>query len=145
MTDSLSFFTYIGLERIYQRGVALGDYLKQKIENRWGPDALWVQRNSDSAFATAITAFNPFNGRDKSDEFETMDSAITGILDALAAESRKIHIRSTTWRSMKTDSADNRVGFRVSTHAMYNNYKEIDHLFKRLVHHIDATGLPQLG
>ncbi|MGZ9196381.1 MAG: aminotransferase class V-fold PLP-dependent enzyme, partial [Candidatus Deferrimicrobiaceae bacterium] len=42
MTDSAAFFNYVGVQTIYQRGVALADYLKQKIEAHWGADALWV-------------------------------------------------------------------------------------------------------
>jgi hypothetical protein len=49
-----------------------------------------------------------------------------------------------TWRDKKTDTADNRVAFRISTHAMYNNYAEIDQMFDLLVARIDASGLPQL-
>ncbi len=59
MTDTLSFFTYVGLQRIYQRGVDLGIHLKGKIIGKWGPDALWVNPG-DPAFRTAFTSFNPF-------------------------------------------------------------------------------------
>ncbi len=144
MTDSLSFFTHIGLQNIYERGVDLGDYLKMKIEKRWGAKALWVQRNSDPAFATFLTCFSPFQGKDDSSKYSIINSAITKIHNNLAAETPKINIRSVTWRDKQTDPADNRVGFRISTHAVYNNYEEINYLLERLVFHVDASGLAQL-
>lgn len=144
MTDVLSFFDYIGLRNIYDRGVLLGNYLKGKIEERWGQEALWVQKNPDPAFATCLTSFNPFRGKDDSSQFATLKTAIGTTLDGLAAETPKIYIRSVTWRNRKTDSADNRIGFRVSTHAVYNDFEQVDYLFERLVHHVDNSGLPQL-
>jgi selenocysteine lyase/cysteine desulfurase len=144
MTDSFSFLNSVGLQNIYARGVALGNYLKQKIECKWGPGALWVQRNPDPAFATFLTSFNPFSDKDVSSQYSTMNSAISTILSSLAAGTPKIYLRSVTWRDKKTDTADNRVAFRISTHAMYNNYAEIDQMFDLLVARIDASGLPQL-
>lgn len=145
MTDSFSFFNYVGLEKIQQRGVTLGNYLKQKIEDRWGAEALWVQRNSDPAFATALTCFNPFRSKNDSSQFGAMNAAITAILNGLAAETPKIYIRSITWRDKNSDRSDNRIGFRVSTHAMYNSFEQIDYMFERLVQQVNQSGLPQLG
>ncbi|MGZ8463871.1 MAG: hypothetical protein ACXW4I_11410, partial [Candidatus Deferrimicrobiaceae bacterium] len=48
-----------------------------------------------------------------------------------------------TWRDNPSSTADDRIGFRVSTHAMYNNFEQIDYMFDRLVAAVDATGLPQ--
>jgi selenocysteine lyase/cysteine desulfurase len=144
MTDSFSFFNHVGFQNIYERGVALGDYLKQKIEAKWGPGALWVQRNPDPAFATFLTSFNPFRDRDLSSQYSAMNSAISAILTSLATGTPKVYIRSITWRNSKTDAADNRVGFRISTHAMYNNYEQIDQMFDLLMAQINASGLPQL-
>lgn len=145
MTDSFSYFNYVGLQNIYERGVELGNYLKKKIEGRWGKEALWVQRNPDPAFATFLTCVNPFRGKDDSSQFGVMNAAIGKILTALAAETPKIYIRSITWRNRQTDTTDNRIGFRISTHAMYVNFEQIDYLFERLAAHVDASGLPQLG
>jgi len=145
MTDSLSFFNHIGLETIYDRGVALGDYLKDKIASKWGKSALWVQKNDDPKFATFLTSFNPFTGKDVSSQFSTMRTAINTILTNLAAETPKIYIRSVTWRSSQTATADDRIGFRISTHAMYNNYDQIDYMFDRLVYHLNQSKLPQLS
>ncbi len=36
-------------------------------------------------------------------------------------------------------------GFRVSTHAVYNNHQEIDVMFDRLVEALDATGRIQVS
>ena len=144
MTDSFAFFNAIGHQNIYNRGVALGNYLKQKIEGKWGAGALWVQRNPDPAFATFLTSFNPFRDRDLSSQYSTMNKAISTILAAMAAGTPKVYLRSVTWRDKKTDSADNRVAFRISTHAMYNNYDQIDQMFDLLVAQIDASGLAQL-
>jgi selenocysteine lyase/cysteine desulfurase len=145
MTDSAAYFNYIGVEDIYDRGVALGNYLKDKIASRWGDNALWVQQNPDTAFATAITSFNPFEGKDNTFDFSAMNTAMSTVLSTLASETPKIYIRTVTWRDKKTDSSDNRIGFRVSTHGVYNNYDEIDYMFRRLAAAINATGLPQLG
>ena len=144
MTDAFSFFDFVGLQNIYYRGVALSNYLKQKIECKWGPEALWVQRNADPAFASFLTSFNPFQGRNDSAQYAAMNSAISTILSNLAAQTPKIYLRSTTWHNSKNDTADNRVGFRISTHAMYNDYSQIDWMFDQLVAQINASGLPQL-
>jgi isopenicillin-N epimerase len=37
----------------------LGNDLKGKIADAWGPDALWVRQNDDQRFATAPTCLNP--------------------------------------------------------------------------------------
>jgi isopenicillin-N epimerase len=144
MTDSFALFNSIGAQNIYHRGVALGNYLKQKVEAKWGPGALWVQRNADPSFASFLTSFNPFRGRNDSGQYSAMNGAIGTVLNNLAAQSPKMYLRSTTWHNSKADSADNRVGFRISTHAMYNNFSEIDWMFDKLVAQIDASGLPQL-
>jgi len=143
MTDSLTFFSYIGLPRIYARGVALGNYLKSQIAGRWGPASLWVQQNPDPAFHSFLTSFNPFRSKDDPGAYATMTAAVNTILAALAAGRPKINIRSITWRDRQTDVADNRIGLRISTHAMYNGVDEIDHVFRTLAALIDASGLPQ--
>jgi selenocysteine lyase/cysteine desulfurase len=145
MTDSFSYFNHIGFQKIYDRGIALSSYLKQKIEDKWGPAALWVQQNPDPSFATFLTSFNPFKNRNDSAHFAEMNSALTTILTGMAALPKKVYIRSTTWRDSKNDAADNRVGFRISTHAMYNNFAEIDYMFEQLVIQINASGLAQLS
>jgi isopenicillin-N epimerase len=145
MTDSASYWNYLGVQDIYDRGVELGNYLKDKIADMWGKDALWVQKNPDPAFATFLTSFNPFAGKDDSSKYDEMSDAVSDVLTALAEGDPKIYIRSTNWRDRVTDPTSNRIGFRVSTHAVYNNYEEIDYMFDRLVAAVDATGLPQLG
>jgi isopenicillin-N epimerase len=144
MTDSAAFFNYLTVGDIYNRGVMLGNYLKNKIAQKWGPNALWVQQNQDPSFATALTSFNPFAGKDQSNQFDAMNTAMNNVLSTLAGEDPKIYIRTTTWHDQVTDPADNRVGFRVSTHGVYNNYQQIDYMFDRLVAAVNATGLSQL-
>lgn len=144
MTDSAAYYDYLDVNDIYDRGVSLGNYLKDKIADMWGKKALWVQKNPDPAFAAFLTSFNPFAGKDDPDQYSTMRTAISEILDTLGSEDPKIYIRSTDWRDQVEDASSNRIGFRVSTHAVYNNYEEIDYMFERLVAAVDATGLPQL-
>jgi selenocysteine lyase/cysteine desulfurase len=69
MSDSAAFFNYVGVSDIYARGVALGNYFKDKVATQWGQGALFVQKNSDPRFATALTAFNPFAGKDDSGQY----------------------------------------------------------------------------
>ncbi len=145
MADSLKLFAQVGVDPIYHRGVALGNYLKDKVAEKWGKQALSVQKNPDPAFHTFLTAVNPFKGKDDPAQFTAMNTAISKILTTLASEDPKIYIRSITWRDKHTDPADNRVAFRISTHAMYNNYEQVDHMFERLVAAVNASGLPQLG
>ena len=141
MTDSLTFFSQIGLTNIYEGGVELGNHLKARIAEEWGAEALWVEENPDVRFATALTAFNPFSARDDGSQFGAMNAAINTILSALAAETPKVYIRSVPWRSSQSVPADDRVGFRVSTHAVYNSENEVDHVFERLVSLVAASGL----
>jgi selenocysteine lyase/cysteine desulfurase len=144
MSDTAAYFNYLGVQNIYNRGVQLGNYLKAKVAAQWGANALWVQQNPDPAFATALTAFNPFAGKDDPSQYSTMRTAMSTILTTLAGEDPKIYIRTVTWRDRKTDPADNRITFRVSTHGVYNNFDQIDYMFERLVAAVNASGLPQL-
>ncbi len=148
MTDSLSFFTAIGLSEIYQRGTALASYLRRRIAERWGRQALWVEDHHDARFRTALTSFNPFQGKDDPAQFARINSAISQVLTELAKQTPKVYVRSVTWRDRHTDPADNRVGFRVATHGVYNDRQEIDWMVKRLAEQVDAIGkregLPQL-
>lgn len=144
MTDALGFFTAVGLYDVYERGTQLASYLRRKIAARWGAGALWVADHPDIRFRTALTSFNPFQGKDDPAQYATLNAAISAINTALAAETPKIYIRSTTWRDRHTDPADNRVGFRVATHGMYNDRDQIDWVVGRLAAQVDASGLPQL-
>ena len=69
---------------------------------------------------------------------------MNSVLSTLAGEDPKIYLRTTTWHDKPTDPADNRVGFRISTHGVYNNHQQIDYMFDRLVKAVNASGLPQL-
>ena len=143
MTDSAAFFNSLGVQDIYNRGVMLGKYLKSKIVHKWGVGALWVNPG-DPSFETALTSFNPFAGRNDSSQFDAMNDAMNTVLSTLAGEDPKIYLRTTTWHDKVADSSDNRVGFRISTHGVYNNYQQIDYMFDRLVKAVNASGLPQL-
>ncbi|HZD54700.1 MAG TPA: aminotransferase class V-fold PLP-dependent enzyme [Candidatus Aquicultoraceae bacterium] len=144
MTDSAAFFGYVGVQDIYERGVALGAYLKDKIRTRWGAGALWVDPG-DPDFATALTAFNPFVGKNDAGQYTTMRTAMNSAVSVLASEDPKIYIRTITWRDNPGSTGDDRIGFRVSTHGVYNDYGQVDYMFDRLVAAVDATALPQLG
>lgn len=145
MTDSAAFLGQIGLQDIYERGLALARHLRRRVAARWGRRALWVEDHPDPAFATALTSFNPFVGREDSSQFAALNAALGGVLRALASERPKIYLRTTTWRDQPSDLADNRVGFRISTHGLYNTFEEIDYVLERLAAAVDATGLPQLS
>lgn len=144
MSDSAAFFGYVGVQDIYNRGVVLATYLKEKIKAKWGAGALWVDPG-DPAFATFLTAFNPFTARNTTSSYPALSAAMNGVVSTLASEDPKIYIRTITWRDNPGSTVDDRIGFRVSTHAMYNNYEQIDWMFDRLVAAVDATGLPQLS
>jgi hypothetical protein len=94
-----------------------------------------------SPFATALTSFNPFVGRDDGAAYASLRSAVSSVVDALAAEDPKIYIRFVTWDSSLAAPSDDRVGFRISTHGVYNSYDEVDYMFDRLVYQIQQTGL----
>jgi selenocysteine lyase/cysteine desulfurase len=144
MSDAASFFDHVGLADIYQRGVKLAQRLQQKVMGRWGLGSLAVQVLNEPEYQTFLTAFNPFKAKDDPAQFATMNTAFNTVLANLAAGNPKIYIRSITWRSSKAATADDRIAFRVSTHAMYNDWAQIDHLFQRIVEEVDKTGLPQL-
>jgi selenocysteine lyase/cysteine desulfurase len=144
MSDTASFFKQVGIQAIYDRGVGLAQYLQQLIINRWGPGSMTLQNFTEPEYRTFLTAVNPFKAKNDPAQYAAMNAAINGILPKLAAWTPKIYIRSITWRDSKFSTADDRVAFRISTHAMYNNRDEIDELFRRLVAEVDASGLPQL-
>ena len=68
-----------------------------------------------------------------------MNNAMNSVLATLAGEDPKIYLRTTTWHDNQTDPADNRVGFRISTHGVYNNQGQIDYMFDRLVAAVEAA------
>jgi hypothetical protein len=72
-----------------------------------------------------------------------MNSKMNTVLSTLGSEDPKIYIRTITWRDNPGSTRDDRIGFRVSTHAMYNNFEQIDWMFDRLVAAVDASGLTQ--
>ena len=146
MADSARFFNSIGVQRIYERGVSLATYLQSKVAARWGSGSLSVSPTADPRFKTFLTAFNPFKGLNDPSQFAAHSTALNQVRDALGAGSPKIYIRTITWRDKTSDpgTADNRVAFRISTHAMYNDKSEIDEIFREISKAIDATGLPQL-
>jgi len=139
MADTLTFHTSIGINTIYNRCVTLSDYLRAKVVAQWGPNALWVKEGIDSSFKTGFTAFNPFKSKDDPNYYNAMNNAINSVLTALASGTPKIYVRSTEWHDKQTDTSDNRVSFRISTHAMYNNYDQIDCMFELLVAAINAA------
>ena len=144
MTDSLSFFDQIGIQAIYQRGVALAAHLRGLIRGQWGAEALWVDPG-DPAFDTALTSFNPFQGKNDPARFATLRDTISQIVNALAAETPKVYIRYVTWRSSSAAPADDRIGFRISTHGVYNDYEDVAYVFQRLAALVSASGLPKLA
>ena len=145
MSDTAVFFGQVGLQAIYERGVGLAQYLQQKIANRWGVGSMALQNFNEPQYRTFLTAVNPFQGKDSTASYATLLAAINSTLPKLAAGTPKIYIRSITWRDSAASTADDRVAFRISTHAMYNNRDEIDMMFNRLVEEVNATGLPQLS
>ncbi|WOI58012.1 aminotransferase class V-fold PLP-dependent enzyme [Palleronia sp. LCG004] len=148
MVDSADFFDRIGLERIYEKGVMLGNHLKDRVADKWGEAALWVQKNPEPEFATFLTAFNPLAAKDDPSQFSEMETAMNGIRDELSAMSDpKIYIRTISWHSepsIARDIPDSVVGFRVSTHPLYNSISDVDTMFDALVERLDASGLEQL-
>jgi hypothetical protein len=74
-----------------------------------------------------------------------MSTATSTVVNTLAEEDPKIYIRFTDWRDQPLDAANNRIGCRVRTHAVFNNYEEIDHMFDRLVAALDVTVCPCWG
>ena len=148
MSETAAFWDHIGLQRIYDRGVMLSNYLKDKIIDKWGSEALWVKKSDEPAFATFLTAFNPLATKEDKAQFDAMKSAFEGVLDNLAAGDPQIYIRTVNWHdepTIETVAPDDRIGFRVSTHAVYNDKAQIDIMFDRLVAEIDALDMPQLG
>ena len=97
------------------------------------------------AFATALTSFNPFQGKDDPSEFTIQKETISGIVNELAAETPKIYIRYVTWRSSSAAPEDDRIGFRISTHGVYNDYGDVAYVFARLAALVSASGLPKLA
>lgn len=149
MADVAAFFDHVGTQNIYEKGVALGNHLKDLVADKWGKEALWVQKNSEPEFATFLTAFNPLATKDDPAEFDNMLASLNGVRDALGALSDpKIYIRTINWHDQPTIASgvkDTAVGFRVSTHPVYNSIEDVDTMFAALVKLVDETGLPQLG
>ena len=147
MAETAAFWDHIGLQNIYDRGVSLSGYLKDKVIDKWGREALWVQQASEPAFATFLTAFNPMAAKNDPAQFEAMDEAFDGVLDTLAEGDPRIYIRTVTWSDEPTidvEAENDRIGFRISTHAVYNNEAQVDLMFDRLVAALDALDMPQL-
>ena len=153
MTDSAAYFNYIGVQDIYNRGVALGNYLKSKIAGQWARLPLggreYYQLRSE--FATALTAFNPFTDRETTirpicrhecgnqwDEWRGRDFKYPGGRGPQDLHQVASPLGTTT-ENGSYPTADNRVGLRASTHGVYNNYEQIDYMFDRLVAAVETA------
>ena len=79
MSDSAAYFNYLGVQDIYNRGVALGNYLKTKITAQWGPMPSGCNSRATPAFATAVTSFNPFAGKNDPNQYDAMNTAMNHI------------------------------------------------------------------
>jgi isopenicillin-N epimerase len=150
MSDVAKYFDYIGTRDIHARGTELGNYLKDKVANRWGAEALWVQKSPDPRFATSLTAFNPFVTKDDSSHFAEMRKVMEDVVKQLKSNpQKKVYIRTSEWRDGQSplSAADepDRIGLRISTHAVYNNKEEIDLVFDQIAALIDKTGRKQLS
>ncbi len=148
VADAVQYYSQIGLQAIYERGTGLARYLQDKVIARWGLGALSVQNLTEPTYKTFLTGVNPFKAKNDASAFATMNTAINEVLAALAAGTPKVYIRSITWHSEgNTGSADDRVAFRISTHAVYNNKDQIDIMFNRLVEEVNKVStkynLPQ--
>lgn len=149
MADAAAFFNNVGLQAIYDRGVMLSNHLKDRVADKWGKQALWVQKNAEPEFATFLTAFNPLVTKDDPAQFDAMLAGMNEIRDKLSSHSDpKIYIRTITWQEQPTIAAgvkDTAVGFRVSTHPVYNSVADVDTMFDALVAALDESGLQQIG
>jgi selenocysteine lyase/cysteine desulfurase len=155
MVDSARFWQYLGLSNVYARGTALAAYLQQKIVNRWGPKALWINPAVDQRFKGFVTAFNPFKGNTDPTLYAAQTAAIAKAVSNLngfaspyvsLAGAPVIYLASRAWPNNFNggDRASNRATFRISTHAMYCSNAETDFVFDQIVKQVDASGLPQL-
>ena len=138
MTDSAQFFANVGVGEIYDRGLALAAYLQQKVAARWTPEAITVQ-SPDARYKTMLTSFNPFQDRNDPTKYATFNSALSEVVNRLAAGTPKIYIRTVTWRQHRDETADNQVAFRISTHAMYTNWDDVDEAFAEIQRHVEAV------
>lgn len=123
----------------------LGNYLEDKIIDRWGSHALYMKKSGEPASATSPTAFDPLAAKEDKSQSDVMMSAFDGVLGNLAAGEPSIYLRTVNWHDEQTVAPDDRIGFRISIHAVYNDQEQIDIMFDRLVAAIDAIDMPQLG
>ena len=149
MADSAAFFNNVGLQAIYDQGVMLGNHLKDRVADKWGKEALWVKKNLEPEFATFLTAFNPLVTKDDPAAFDSMLAGMNQVRDKLSSLSDpKIYIRTINWHdkpTIETGIKDTAVGFRVSTHPVYNSLADVDTMFDALVAALDESELQQMG
>jgi hypothetical protein len=62
---------------------------------------------------------------------------------------KKVYIRTSEWRDgqspMSAADEPDRIGLRISTHAVYNNKEEIDLVFDQIAALIEKSGRKQLS
>ena len=81
------------------------DQTTDRIAERWGRQALWVADHPDQEFRTALTSFNPFQGKDDPAQSATLNSAINTIL-ALCGATLITYVASSALRKGKLSIAD---------------------------------------
>ena len=117
--DAIDFQRVIGKDKIESRILSLSSYLKEKIIENWGEDALFSP--TDETYSTGLVSFNPFD-----DPFYSEMIPITKALK----DDYKIIIRSVKFSDKHSD--DKKMSaLRVSTH-IFNSYREIDKLINTL-------------
>ncbi len=153
MADVVRWNHALGLQTVYNRGTQMAAYLQQKIVERWGLGALWVNPAADQRFKGFVTAFNPFKGNTDPNNFAAQTAAIAKVVSTLQASIDRdlnttgqvpIYLASRSWPNHNADGKSNRAAFRVSTHPMYTSREETDFVVAQIAKQVDASGLPQL-
>jgi isopenicillin-N epimerase len=121
----------IGRGNIQAYVVGLADYTKLKIQEMWGPEALYSPR--DPGLASALTSFNPFHGidggknliaRSTATNSTTPQSPSAALVARLGAEN--IVIRNTTTpRIVSAGTLQNVFPLRMSTH-LWHDPNDVD-------------------
>lgn len=125
LTDSANFWNMIGRQRIEDYILGLSAYLKSRIIDVWGADALWCPVNPE--LSSALTSFVPLNAFSPKDNDPVTGSS--GFVTRLREEYGFV-VRNT---SVPTpDGSDPDRPLRISTH-LFRTKEDVDRVIEAVV------------
>lgn len=143
LEDSCEFWAAIGYNNVFNRCKALANYLRNKFRTEYGNTSIAVDPGVTD-FEGGFVVVNPFsnqaNASPTSTNLSTINSAMYTKYNCWGPVTRNTRRDA----SDPTVTSDQFIAERISTHAVYQNFEQIDYFFAKFNAEVDLTNQPQL-